>query len=213
MPVPNQQRDSSSRRALEVGIGVALLLLIAIGFVAGGGRGRIVELVVIAGAVAAGYAFGRPRAMLVAVLAAAAVLGAEAVYHRLGSSHAALAAAYALATAGAVLVSGRLRPEPEPWDEADRPDPGTFEYEFRRSLRHGRAFSLLLVHPDGRGPDLVALAARISETLRPANASSVGSDVTVPWKPARTPPMAASSSASAPKWAGPWLTEAKMPLH
>jgi hypothetical protein len=167
MPFPTERQESSSTiRSVHLAIGAGLVLLMAIGFVADGGTGRVVELVVVAAAIAGGYAAGPARSRLVAVAAGALILLVEALAGRLAGTHAPLALWFALATAGTVVVSGRLRPAPEPWGRSERPQPGSLEHEFRRSVRHQRPFSLLVVHPDGRGADVTAVVERIVAGLR-----------------------------------------------
>jgi hypothetical protein len=165
MPFPSRP-GNSSLRAIELGIGLALVFLIAGGFLAGGGRGRVTELGAVACAILLGWLAGPSRAMLVAVLGAGAVLGLEAKYDRLGSAHAAVGAAYALGTALAVLISGRLRGEGAPAPQERRPQPGTLDYEFRRALRYGHPLTLLLVHADGSSAGPAAVVERVAETMR-----------------------------------------------
>jgi hypothetical protein len=94
------------------------------------------------------------------------VLGLEARYDRLGSAHAAVGAAYALGTALAVLIAGRLREDGGPAQDDERPQPGTLDYEFRRALRYGHPLTLLLVHADGSSAGQDALVERIADTMR-----------------------------------------------
>jgi hypothetical protein len=166
MPFPTQRPNSSSVHGVELGIGFGLVLLMASGFLAGGGRGRIVELVVLGAALASGYAIRAPRARFVAAAAGILVLLLEGVYGRLGGFGIVASLGYALAAAAAVVVSSRLRASAAPRSGVDRPAPGSLEYEVRRSVRHARPFCLVVVHPDGRGPDIGAVAERIAADVR-----------------------------------------------
>jgi len=165
MPIPSRP-GNSSLRAAELAIGLAIVFLIAGGFLAGGGRGRVTELGAVACAILLGWLAGPSRAMFVAVLGAGAVLGLEAKYDRLGSAHAAVGAAYALGTALAVLLSGRVRAESAAAREDGRPLPGTLDYESRRALRYGHPLTLLLVHADGSSAGPSDVVERIAETMR-----------------------------------------------
>jgi diguanylate cyclase (GGDEF)-like protein len=151
---------------------VGLVLLLAAGFVAAGGRGRIVEIVVLAAGVLLAYLAPWSGGRLLALVSVVAYLGLEAGFGRLNHAHYWQQAFFVIGTFAAVLASAtshltlethraqlaqaRRRAE-ELETELELADTLTrgprrldsLEQEIIRSRRHSHRLDLLVARPDG----------------------------------------------------------------
>jgi diguanylate cyclase (GGDEF)-like protein len=164
------------KEQLELLAAFALLVVSAAALAAAGGGGRAFEIGLIGGAAAAAYVLERKWAPVLAGGLAGLLFLVEATIGHLGARHLLGMVLLMGAAAGVVLLAGRLRAARpgEGGGTRRRPLPGSLEYELQRSLRHARAFSVLVARPDGpAGEELVEQVTRVLTTqLRGTDAIS-----------------------------------------
>lgn len=158
---------------------IGLAIAVGAGLVVAGGRGRLVEVLVLAAAVAVGLVAGWPVAGHAALGAAAAYLVLEPAFGRGRLDHLPGTLVLTAGILGAVLAAGFSRgPKPDvdtptgdeawsgnPWAhevrDRSRLTAGTLECEIERSRRHERPLSVLAIVPD----ELEFLAAWAGDSL------------------------------------------------
>jgi diguanylate cyclase (GGDEF)-like protein len=178
-PGPKRPDREELRFRLELILAIGLAIAIAAGLLVAGGSGRLVEVLVLAAAVAVALVAGWPVAAHAALGAAAAYLVLETVFGRLDADHLGGTLVLTAGILGAVVAAGFAHQpksfvDTPPGDDDWGGDPwahevvgrgrltaGTLEYEIERARRHERPLSLLAIVPD----ELDVLAAGAGESL------------------------------------------------
>jgi diguanylate cyclase (GGDEF)-like protein len=191
---------------------LVLLHATAVGFLASGGRGRIVETLVVGIGCVAGYLAGWGTGRFAAPLVVAAFVLLEAHYGRLHHDHfwqevflaagaggATLAAAYLRLTvdthairAGTVLhrLGGQhISDEIDTSLGLDARRGNTLAYELERARRHNHALSVLIIRPDDFDEIMLRFGQEAANTTLQTVASVIGRSLRATDIPVRERPF------------------------
>jgi len=168
---PAEEPQAPERGVDAVLLALAAAFAAAVAILGPRGEGRVLELLITAGAALLSYRVGWRAARAVGGAAVAAFLLLEAHFGRLGHGHTGRELLTAILVVGACLLAARARRDVERLRyalRAARDDlahaqasavleqklsgsrrAGALEYELERSRRHNHEVSLLLVRPDG----------------------------------------------------------------